>query len=81
MKKLEAIASIGLSNTAAVLITAIDDMDERVSYYVSVVDEEKTPKIHHAKIRYTVKDGEPYFDSIVGRMHLSQAMRITPLEF
>lgn len=78
MKKREAIASIGITNTTAVIITDIDEAGESVTYCVSVVDEEQAPKSHHAKINYTVKDGEPYFNSIIGRMHLSEAMRVTP---
>jgi len=78
MKKREAIASIGITNTTAVIITDIDEAGESVNYCVSVVDEEKAPKNHHAKINYTIKDGEPYFNSIIGRMHLSEAMRVTP---
>ena len=78
MKKREAIASIGITNTTAVIITDIDETGESVTYCVSVVDEEKAPKSHHAKINYTVKDDEPYFNSIIGRMHLSEAMRVTP---
>lgn len=78
MKKREAIASIGITNTTAVIITDIDEAGESVTYCVSVVDEKQAPKSHHAKINYTVKDGEPYFNSIIGRMHLSEAMRVTP---
>lgn len=78
MKKREAIASIGITNTTAVIITDIDEAGESVTYCVSVVDEKQAPKSHHAKINYTVKDGEPYFNSILGRMHLSEAMRVTP---
>ena len=80
MKKREAIASIGITNTTAVIITDIDETGENVTYCVSVVDEEQAPKSHHAKINYTVKDGDPYFNSIIGRMHLSEAMRVTPFE-
>ena len=80
MKKREAIASIGITNTTAVIITDIDETGESVTYCVSVVDEKQAPKSHHAKINYTVKDGEPYFNSIIGRMHLSEAMRVTPFE-
>ena len=78
MKKREAIASIGITNTTALIITDLDEAGESVTYCVSVVDEEQAPKSHHAKINYTIKDGEPYFNSILGRMHLSQAMRVTP---
>jgi hypoxanthine phosphoribosyltransferase len=78
MKKREAIASIGITNTTALIITDIDEAGESVTYCVSVVDEEQAPKSHHAKINYTIKDGEPYFNSILGRMHLSEAMRVTP---
>ena len=80
MKKREAFASIAITNTTALLITDVDDAGENVTYCVSVLDEEKAPKSHHAKINYTLRDNEPYFESIVGRMHLSQAMRITPFE-
>ena len=80
MKKREAFASIAITNTTALLITDVDDAGENVTYCVSVLDEEKAPKSHHAKINYTIRDNEPYFESIVGRMHLSQAMRITPFE-
>lgn len=70
------LASIYITNTTAVIITDINATNEIVTYYVSVVDEEQAPKIHHAKIYYTRKNGEPYFNSIIGRMHLSQAMRV-----
>ena len=80
MGKREAFATIGLTNTAAVLILDIDETGESVTYCVSTLGEERAPKSHHAKIYYTVRDNEPYFNSIVGRMHLSQAMRITPFE-
>ena len=80
MTKREAFASISITNTTALLITDLDEAGENVTYCVSVLDEEKAPKSHHAKISYTIKDSEPYFNSILGRMHLSQAMRITPLE-
>lgn len=75
-KKREALASISITNTTAVIITDIDATNEIVTYYVSVVDEEQAPKMHHAKIGYTLKNGSPYFNSILGRMHLSQAMRV-----
>jgi len=76
MKERKELASIYITNTTAVIITDIDAMTESVTYYVSVVDEEKAPKKHHAKIYYTVKNNEPYFNSILGRMHLLQAMRV-----
>lgn len=76
MKKREAIASIGITNTTALLILDIDEMDGSLTYYISVVDDEKIPKSHHAKINYTVKNNDAYFNSILGRMHLSQAMRV-----
>ena len=78
MKKREAIASIGITNTTAVIITDLDETGESVTYCVSVADEKQAPKNHHAKINYTIKDGEPYFNSIIGRVHLSEAMRVTP---
>jgi hypothetical protein len=80
MEKREALASISITNTTALLITDIDEMSENATYCISVLDDEKAPKSHHAKINYTIRDGEPYFNSILGRMHLSQAMRITPFE-
>ena len=80
MNKQKALASISITNTSALLITDIDEAGETVTYYVSVLDDDKAPKIHHAKINYTIKDNDPYFNSILGRMHLSQAMRITPFE-
>ena len=55
MEKHEDLASISITNTTAVIITDIDAMSEIVTYYVSVVDEEQTPKRHHAKIYYTRK--------------------------
>ena len=76
MKECKALASIYITNTTAVIITDINATNEMVTYYVSVVDEEQAPKSHHAKINYTIKDGEPYFNSIMGRMHLLQAMRV-----
>lgn len=76
MEKRQELASISITNTTAVIITDINAMTESVTYYVSVVDEERVPKRHHAKIYYTRKNNEPYFNSILGRMHLSQAMRV-----
>ena len=76
MKERKALASIYITNTTAVIITDINATNEMVTYYVSVVDEEQAPKMHHAKIGYTRKNGSPYFNSIMGRMHLSQAMRV-----
>lgn len=76
MTKHEELASISITNTTAVIITDIDAMDEIVTYYVSVVDDEQTPKRHHAKLYYTRKNNEPYFNSALGRMHLLQAMRV-----
>lgn len=76
MEKRQELASISITNTTAVIITDINAMTENVTYYVSVVDEEQAPKKHHAKIYYTRKNNEPYFNSILGRMHLSQAMRV-----
>mgnify|MGYP004695324873 CR=1 FL=1 len=80
MEKREAFASIPITNTTVLLITDLDEAGENVTYCVSVMDEEKAPKSHHAKIYYTIKDNEPYFNSIIGRMHLSEAMKITPVE-
>lgn len=80
MEKREALASISITNTTALLITDIDEMSENVTYCISILDDEKAPKSHHAKINYTIRDSEPYFNSILGRMHLSQAMKITPFE-
>jgi len=80
MTKREAFASISITNTTAVIITDIDEAGETVTYCVSVLDEAQAPKSHHAKISYTLRDSEPYFNSILGRMHLSQAMRVTPFE-
>lgn len=80
MTKREAIASIAITNTTAVIITDIDEAGESVTYCVSVLDKAQAPKSHHAKISYTLRDNEPYFNSILGRMHLSQAMRVTPFE-
>ena len=80
MEKREAFASIAITNTTALLITDLDETGERVTYCVSALGEEKAPKSHHAKINYTIRDNEPYFNSILGRMHLSQAMKITPFE-
>lgn len=80
MTKREALASIAITNTTALLITDMDEAGETVTYCVSVLDEEEAPKSHHAKINYTIKDSDPYLNSIIGRMHLSQAMRVTPFE-
>ena len=76
MTKREAFASIVITNTSALLITDIDEVNETVTYCVSVLDEKEAPKSHHAKINYTIKDNDPYFNSILGRMHLSEAMRV-----
>lgn len=76
MKKLKAteltpIGVFGLSNTAAVVISDVDDFGETVSYYVDTVGADDIVEVHKAKIYYRVKDNEPYFNSILGRMLLS----------
>lgn len=82
MKKRKAIATIGITNTTALLITDIDQIgiDERVQYCISTLDEDEAPRTRYGKIHYNHSNGEPYFNSILGRMYLSQAIRITPFE-
>lgn len=78
MKKLQApkpIASMGLSNTAAVVISEIDDAGENVKYYVTTTGADLV-KVHRAKIRFRASDGAPYFSSVCGRMLLDNFMRI-----
>lgn len=81
MKKVKATALttvgvFGLSNTAAVVISDIDESDETVSYYLSTVGTDYMVKVHKAKIYYRVSDNEPYFNSIFGRMLLSNFINI-----
>jgi hypoxanthine phosphoribosyltransferase len=74
MKKIKAPEPVGvlsLSNTAAVVVCDIDDNGETVSYYISSVGNDDMVKVHTAKIYYRVRDNEPYFNSVVGRMILS----------
>lgn len=80
MKKLEAteltpIGVFGLSNTAAIVVSNIDEYGETVEYYIATVGYADTVKVHKAKIYYRVSDAEPYFNSIVGRMLLSDFIR------
>lgn len=74
MKKIEApqpVSVLGLSNTSAIVISDIDDNGESVSYYILSVGTDYMVKVHKAKIYYRVSDAEPYFNSVVGRMLLS----------
>lgn len=66
---------LSLSNTAAVVISNVDDNSETVKYYISTVGEDYMVKVHTAKIYYRVRDNEPYFNSVVGRMILSDFIR------
>ena len=75
MKKLadlKPIAVMGLSNTAAVVISELDDAGETVRYYVTTGAADMV-KVHRAKIYYR-RDGAPYFRSVVGRMLLDNFM-------
>ena len=76
MKKLQApkpIATLSLSNTAAVVLSEIDAAGERVKYYVTTGQD--LVKVHRAKIYYR-RDGTPYFNSVAGRMTLENFMRL-----
>ena len=76
MKKLadlKPVAVMGLSNTAAVVISELDDVGETVRYYVTTGAADMV-KVHRAKIYYR-RDGAPYFRSVVGRMLLDNFMR------
>ena len=76
MKKLEElkpVAVMGLSNTAAVVISEIDDAGEAVRYYVTTGATDMV-KVHHARVYYR-RDGAPYFRSVIGRMLLDNFMR------
>ena len=77
MKKLadlKPIAVMGLSNTAAIVISELDAAGETVHYCVTTGATD-TVKIHRAKIHYRASDGAPYFRSVVGRMLLDNFMR------
>ena len=76
MKKLtdlKPVAVMGLSNTAAVVISELDDAGENLKYYVTTGGE--SVKVHRAKVYYRASDGAPYFRSVVGRMLLDNFMR------
>ncbi len=76
MKKMQApkpIASMGLSNVAAVVLSEIDAAGENVKYYVTTGAADMV-KVHRAKVYYR-RDGAPYFRSVVGRMLLDNFMR------
>lgn len=77
MKKIQApqpIASMPLSNTAAVFISELDDQGDFVKYYLNTADNDTLVKLHTAKIYYRA-DGAPYFNSLVGRMLLDNFMK------
>ena len=76
MKKIQApkpIASMGLSNVAAVVLSEIDAAGETVHYYMTTGATDMV-KVHRAKIYYRASDGAPYFRSVVGRMALDNFM-------
>lgn len=80
MKKLKAteltpVGVFGLSNTAAVVLSDIDEYGETVKYYIATVGYGDMVEVHKAKIYYRVKDGAPYFNSVVGRMLLDNFMK------
>ena len=71
MKKIKApqpIAIMSLCNTASIVIYDIDDYGETVNYYLSTVGDNDMVEVHKAKIYYHVRDNEPYFNSVYGRM-------------
>ena len=77
MKKLtdlKPVAVMGLSNTAAVVISDLDAAGENLKYYVTTGATDMV-KVHRAKIYYRASDGAPYFSSIAGRMLLDNFMR------
>ena len=77
MKKLadlKPVAVMGLSNTAAVVISELDDAGETVRYYMTTGATDMV-KVHRAKVYYRASDGAPYFNSVVGRMLLDNFMR------
>lgn len=76
MKKLadlKPVAVMGLSNTAAVVISDLDAAGENVKYYVTTGAADMV-KVHRAKVYYR-RDGAAYFNSIAGRMLLDNFMR------
>jgi len=75
MKKLadlKPVAVMGLSNTAAVVISELDTAGENLKYYVTTGGD--YVKVHRAKVYYR-RDGAAYFNSIAGRMLLDNFMR------
>lgn len=78
MKKIKAPQPVGikgLSNICAVVVCDVNDSDETVSYYISSVEDNDMVKVHKAKIYYRVIDNEAYFNSVVGRMLLSDFIK------
>ena len=76
MKKLadfKPVAVMGLSNTAAIVISELDAAGETVHYCVTTGI--SVGKVHRARVYYRASDGAPYFRSIVGRMILDNFMR------
>ena len=71
MKKIKApqpIATMPLCNTSAIVISDVDNYGETVKYYISSVSNNDMVEVHRAKIYYRVRDGVPYFNSVMGRM-------------
>lgn len=73
--ELTPVGVLSLSNTAAVVVCDVDENGEIVSYYITSVGNADMVKVHKAKIYYRVRDNEPYFNSIVGRMLLSDFIK------
>ena len=64
----------GICNTASLYITNIDEISEKVTYYISIIDSEKKPRSSTCKIRYDI-NGNPFFKSRIGKIYFHDIMR------
>lgn len=63
-----------ICNTASLYITNIDEMNEKVTYYISIIDSEKKPRRSTCKIKYDI-NGDPFFNSRIGEIYFNDIMR------
>ena len=68
------IGMYGICNTASVCITNINELEETVTYYISIIDSSKKPRRSTCKIK-TDKKGNLYFNSKIGKIYFNEIMK------
>ena len=64
----------GICNSAALCVTNINEDEETVTYYISLIDSDKKPRKSTCKIK-TDKKGNLYFNSKIGKIYFDEIMK------